>query len=142
MSWAARITTAPGVELRVVFSEPVRQLDMTKDTARRLAGLILVAAEDREPTPNIELAEKPAVFQRATVARKELSGIQTRDTVARVEKPGVSRRHTVWRTSPQPKTAMNVSDTPTVCCCVVTRWERQENRGCPVHGEEVHHDAE
>jgi hypothetical protein len=158
-----------------VFSEPMRTLDMTKDTARKLAGLLLVAAEDREPATRrtVRRLEKPGERSRATVVHQQLSGIQTRRTVRRIEKPGVSRRHTVARkelsgnhvrdtasrTSPQPKTAMGVSDTfgaPNItssdvepktsqtysgalCCCIVTRWERQENRGCAVHGEEAPH---
>jgi hypothetical protein len=135
MSWAARITTAPGVELRVVFSEPVRTLDMTRDTARKLAGLILVAAEDREPMPSIELAEKPGVSRRPTVGRQELSGNHV--------------RRTVRQTSPQPKTgiggsgtfgALNITSSDawlktsqtysqSLCCCVVPFGAR----GCAVH---------
>ncbi len=51
MSWTARLTESPDGELRLQFSEPLRHLDMTPETARRLAALILVAAEGRQAAP-------------------------------------------------------------------------------------------
>jgi hypothetical protein len=46
MSWAARITHAPDGQLRLTFSEPLRSIDMDREVARRLASLLLVAAEE------------------------------------------------------------------------------------------------
>lgn len=51
MSWAARITKAPDGGLRLVFSEPLRQLDMDAAVARWLGALLLVAAEEAKPGP-------------------------------------------------------------------------------------------
>jgi len=45
MSWTTRITKAPNGELRLLFPEPLSHLDMDRATAKRLAALIVDAAE-------------------------------------------------------------------------------------------------
>jgi hypothetical protein len=59
MSWTARITKAPDGELRLQFSEPLRHIDMNRETARQLASLLIVAAEGKRSTP-IALDESEA----------------------------------------------------------------------------------
>ncbi|HEY4102545.1 MAG TPA: hypothetical protein VGM44_01595 [Polyangiaceae bacterium] len=54
MSWTARITHSATGELRLQFSEPLSRIDMTPETARRLAALILVAAEERITSNDVE----------------------------------------------------------------------------------------
>lgn len=54
MSWAARLESTPGGGLKLRFSEPVRELDLTADVARRLAALLAMAAEQRQPKPPLE----------------------------------------------------------------------------------------
>jgi len=51
MSWTARITKAPDGELRLQFSEPLRHIDMNRETARHLASLLVVAAEGTRVEP-------------------------------------------------------------------------------------------
>ena len=51
MSWTARITTAPDGELRLQFSEPLKHIDMNRETARHLASLLVVAAEGKRAAP-------------------------------------------------------------------------------------------
>lgn len=49
-SWSARIVPhGDGLVLR--FSQPVRDIEMTSEVARRLAALLVVAAERRQPRP-------------------------------------------------------------------------------------------
>jgi len=51
VSWAARLEHVPGGGLKLRFSEPVRELNLTADVARHLAALLAMAAEQREPQP-------------------------------------------------------------------------------------------
>jgi hypothetical protein len=51
MSWTARITKAPDGELRLQFEQPLRYLDMDRDTARQLAALLVVAADSKRSEP-------------------------------------------------------------------------------------------
>ena len=51
MSWTARITKAPDGELRLQFSEPLKHIDMNRETARHLAALLVVASEGKRTTP-------------------------------------------------------------------------------------------
>ena len=51
MSWTARITKAPDGELRLQFSEPLKHIDMNRETARHLASLLVVAAEGKRAAP-------------------------------------------------------------------------------------------
>jgi len=51
VSWTARITKAPDGELRLQFSEPLRHIDMNRETARHLASLLVVAAEGKRAEP-------------------------------------------------------------------------------------------
>lgn len=55
MSWAARITRSPEGGLRLRFSEPMKQLDMDADVARRLGSLLLVAAEEATATAPLDV---------------------------------------------------------------------------------------
>jgi hypothetical protein len=54
LSWAARITKAPDGGLRLVFSEPLKSLDMDAAVARRLGSLLLVAAEEVAPAGRLD----------------------------------------------------------------------------------------
>jgi hypothetical protein len=53
VSWAARLESAPD-GLRLKFSEPVRELNLTADVARHLAALLAMAAEQRQPQPPLK----------------------------------------------------------------------------------------
>jgi len=64
MSWTARITAAPGGNLRLLFPEPVRHIDMDQATARHFATLIATASERKRSTANeatidVETAKPP-----------------------------------------------------------------------------------
>ncbi len=51
MSWTTRITKAPNGELRLLFPEPLSQIDMDRATAKQLAALIVVAADGARVQP-------------------------------------------------------------------------------------------
>jgi len=51
MSWTARITKAPDGELRLQFSEPLKHIDMNRETARHLAALLVIASVEKCTEP-------------------------------------------------------------------------------------------
>ena len=65
MSWTARITAAPGGNLRLLFPEPVRHIDMDQATARHFATLIATASERKRSTANEATIELLDAFAKA-----------------------------------------------------------------------------